>query len=133
MKSLSWLTDTLFLKLVALLLSLLLWGGVAAGRHGAEKVAVPLKILNLSPGLAVRGTVPAQIEIEVVGPRILLFQLRHEQLAIALDFSGITGGIVAFDHLGQSVDLNPGLEVIRTSPGRLQVWVEPTGGSQVQY
>jgi len=133
MKYSTWLTDNLFQKLVALLLSLLLWGGVAAGRNGSIKLAVPLKIANLAADLTVRGALPTQIEIDVVGPRILLFQLRREQLSITLDFSGVAGGVIAFDHLGRGVDLNPGLEVIRTTPGRLQVWVEPAVGKQVQH
>ncbi len=119
-----WFSERLFLKLTALVLALLLWGGVVAGRHSAEKIKVPLKILNLAPGLTLRGTVPTEIEVSIIGPRMLLFQLRREQLVIALDFSGVTGGVVAFDHLGQGIDLNPGLEAIRTFPGRLQLWVE---------
>jgi hypothetical protein len=121
-----WPTDTIFLKLVALLLSLLLWGGVAAGRNGAVKVHIPVKIVNLAPGLTVRGTIPQQVDIDVVGPRILLFQMQRENLFVTLNFSGVTDGAVTFDHLDQGLDLNPGLEVIRTAPGRLQVWVEPT-------
>lgn len=126
MTLLPWLSERLFLKLTALVLALLLWGGVVAGRHSAEKIKVPLKIINLAPGLTLRGTVPAEIEVSIIGPRLLLYQLRREQLAIALDFSGVTGGVVAFDHLGQGLDLNPGLEVIRTFPGRVQLWAEPS-------
>lgn len=121
-----WLSERLFLKLTALVLALLLWGGVVAGRHSAEKIKVPLKIMHLAPHLTLRGAVPAEIEVSIIGPRMLLYQLRREPLEIALDFSGVTGGVVAFDHLGQGLDLNPGLEVIRTFPGRIQLWVEPS-------
>ena len=125
MRVLSWFSERIMVKLAALLLSLLLWGGVVAGRNGAEKVRVPLRFVNLAPGLVIRGNVPADVEVAITGPRLLLYQLQREQLAIELDFSGVTGGLVNFDHLSLALDLNPGLRAIRTTPGRLQVWVEP--------
>jgi YbbR domain-containing protein len=133
MKRIFRLNDALFLKLVALLLSLLLWGGVAASRHGAVKISVPLQVANLSSGLMIRGAVPQQLEVEVVGPRILLYQMQRKTLAVTLDFSGVAGGVVAFDHLGQDLELNPGIEVIRTVPGRLQVVVEAADGIQTLH
>ena len=127
----AWLSDKLFLKLAALFLSLILWGGVAAGRGGERKLVVPVKIVNLAPGMAIRSTMPAGIELSVVGPRLLLYRLQGENLHITLDFSGVGSGVVAFDNLGRGLDLHPGLEVIRTIPGRLQVWVEPSGEKPV--
>ena len=121
------MSDKLFLKLVALLLSLLLWGGVAVGRGGARKLVVPIRVVNLAPGMAIRSALPSGIEVSVIGPRLLLYRLAGENLQLTLDFAGVRSGVVAFDNLGRGLDLHPGMEVIRTVPGRLQVWVEPAG------
>jgi len=115
------------LKAMSLLLAVMLWLFVAAGREAVISRSVPVVIENIPSGLVVAGNPPSIIDVRVKGPRILLFKSRMEPLALLLDLEGSKEGTTSFPSPGALLSLPEGLRVTRVTPAAIEVRLAKTG------
>ena len=114
-------TPNIELKLLALLIALLLWLNVNHGGDSQVDVKVPVRIINTPPHLHLELVEPAAAELRITGPKILLWQLDKERIAIYLDASGVGEGRTAFTVLEKGVALPRSFQVVRVSPSSVTV------------
>jgi hypothetical protein len=113
--------SNLGLKALSLLLAALLWFSLTF-RHDEEvRLTVPVVLKNIPPQLAVAGSPPTAVELDVSGPKILLANLTKERLSATLDLGGVGEGTVSFANLDKTVRLRSGLRVIRVQPATLEL------------
>lgn len=110
-----------WLMVLSLLVAVLLWLFTAAERDGQIALTVPLEYGNLSPDLAIVNHPPAQVEVTVTGPRILLLKLRRERLKIPLDLRSAREGSTVFGGLERLVRLDHELRVTGVLPAAIEV------------
>ncbi len=110
------LTRNLPIKLLALLLASALWFYVNGGREAEKVLTVPLVVKDLPAGFAVAENYPATITVSVVGPRLLLSQLRPDQLRLELELRGLREGTALFTGFEHKIRLPVGLHITRVSP-----------------
>ena len=114
-------TANIELKLLALLIALLLWLNVNHGGDSQIDVKVPVKIINIPPHLHLELVEPAAAELRITGPKVLLWQLDKERIAIHLDAGGVAVGSTAFTALEKGVALPRAFQVVRILPSTVTV------------
>jgi len=116
------LFDNLFAKVLALLVSVLLWFYVSEQQQFQERFSVPLRLENIPENLTLLGDVPEDVEILVRGQgRFLRHRVRG--LYVALDMSGATQGryLRRFTPADVTVPLEEDVEVLEIlAPGILK-------------
>lgn len=115
------LSENLGFKALSLLLAIALWLFVTAGTEGEVALTVPVQFRNIPPQLSPGSKVPPAVELKIAGPRILLWQLARERLAVTLDLQGVGEGSVAFTSLERTVRLRSGLRIIRIQPSAIEL------------
>ena len=115
------LTRNLLVKLLALLLACALWFYVTGGREAEKELTVPMVVKDLPAGFAVAEGYPATIKVSVVGPRLLLSQLRQEKLRLVLELRGLGEGTVLFTGFEHKIQLPVGLHITRVSPATIEL------------
>lgn len=119
-----------WLMVLSLLVAVLLWLFTAGERDGQLVLAVPLEYRNLSPDLSIVNHPPAQVEVTVAGPRILLLKLRMERMHIPLDLRNAREGSMVISGLERFVTLDRELRVTVLSPAVVEVKTAATGRHQ---
>jgi hypothetical protein len=117
------LTHNLGLKLLAIALAVVLWCFVVGGREAEREIAVPVRVINLAPGLALAGQPPDRLAVRVVGPEIILRRLHPDEMVVSLDMGQVKSGNVAFSALDQRIPLPAGIRVVRVSPATIELAV----------
>ncbi|GEM_PF-2388947 len=116
------LFDNLFAKILALLVSVLLWFYVSEQQQFQERLSVPLRLENIPETLTLLGDVPEDVEVLVRGQgRFLRHRVRG--LYVALDMSGATQGryLRRFTPADVTVPLEEDVEILEIlSPGILK-------------
>ncbi len=115
------LTRNLLVKVLALLLACALWFYVTGGRVAEKELTVPLAVKDLPAGFVVAESYPATIMVSVVGPRLLLSQLRSEQLRLELELQGLREGTALFTGFEHKIQLPVGLHITRVSPATIEL------------
>jgi YbbR domain-containing protein len=115
------LTRNLLVKVLALLLASALWFYVTGGREAERGLTVPLVVKDMPAGFAVAESYPATIMVSVVGPRLLLGQLRPEQLRLELELRGLREGTTLFTGFEHKIRLPAGLHITRVSPAIIEL------------
>jgi len=115
------LTRNLPVKLLALLLASALWFYATGGREAEKELTVPLVVKDLPAGFAVAEGYPATIMVSVVGPRLLLSQLRPEQLRLVLELRDLREGSALFTGFEHKIRLPVGLHITRVSPATIEL------------
>lgn len=110
-----------WLMVLSLLVAVLLWLFTAGERDGQIVLNVPLEYGNLSTDLAIVNHPPAQVEVTVAGPRILLLKLKRERIKIMLDLRSVREGSTVFGGLERLVRLDRELRVTGLSPAVVEV------------
>ncbi len=121
MKIREMLTQNLGLKALSLLLAAILWLFVSSGREGAAKLVLPVIYANVPQGLAITNKPPAQIDVRLAGPRILLLRLDSNRQPVVLDLKGASAGITAFPEVAKNLPLPYGVRVTRVTPAAIEV------------
>ena len=81
------------LRVLAVALAIGLWIFVNAGERGSvESLTVPINYASLPQGMVIVNHPPAQVKIEVTGPRTLLSLLDPERLTLKIDLRNIAAG-----------------------------------------
>jgi YbbR domain-containing protein len=86
------LFDNLGLKLVALLLSVLVYLNVYTDRPATQIVSFPLQVVDLPDSLSVAGSIPAAVQVELRGTGKQLIRLRITEPPLKLSLAGIGVG-----------------------------------------
>jgi YbbR domain-containing protein len=84
--------DNLGLKLVALLLSVLVYLNVYTDRPATQIVSFPLQVADLPDSLSVAGSIPAAVQAELRGTGKQLIRLRITEPPLKLSLAGIGVG-----------------------------------------
>lgn len=115
------LSENLEFKALALFLAMALWLSVTAGTEGEMALTVPVQFRNIPPQLTPGRQAPPAVELKVAGPRMLLWRLDRERLAVTLDLQGVGEGSVAFTSLERTVQLRSGLRITRIQPSAIEL------------
>ncbi|MFQ5777505.1 MAG: CdaR family protein [Terriglobia bacterium] len=114
-----------WLKLLALALAYGLWWAVTQGPVVEMGMWGPLELRNVPAGIKVEGEFPAPVYLHLRGPERQLHALQPEKLGVVLDLSGATAGNQRFRLDVGSVEVPPGIEVLRIVPAEVQLTLSP--------
>lgn len=124
-----WLRDLLlhnwWLKLLSLALAFGLWWGVTQGPVVEMGMWGPLELRHVPEGMQVKGEFPSPVYLHLRGPERKLHALEPERLGVVVDLSGATVGKHLFQLNAQSVEVPPGIEVVRIVPAEVQLELAP--------
>jgi YbbR domain-containing protein len=115
------LTDNLAAKILSLAIAAVLWFSVTTEKEIRKNFTVPLRVVNIPPGLTIPDNVPNNINLSVAGPEILFLSHNINGLKITLDLHKTGEGTVSFPDLQKYVDLPYGMQVIRVFPSSLEL------------
>ncbi len=118
-----WLFHNLDLKLLAIALAVVLWLYVTAGKEVEVAVAVPVRVVNLTAGLALVSQPPDRLYVRVVGPAIILRRLHPDRMVVLLDMGQVKAGSVAFTSMDRRIPVPAGIRVVRVSPATVELAV----------
>lgn len=124
-----WVLHNWSLKLMALLISFLLWATYSAEPVAEIGFAVPIEFVNVPSRLEIANDVPTVVHIRVRGRSALLRRLTPSDLGISLDLSGRTGGVGMVELDAQEVDAPYGVQIVRIDPRELRVHLVPRDNS----
>jgi hypothetical protein len=123
-----WMFDHLGLKLVALVLSVMVYLYVYTGREAHMVVAFPLQVTGLPDSLAVSGSLPPRVEAELSGTGRLLLRLKYLSRPVEVDLAGQGPGRVTLPLGRAQLPLPPG-DAVRVDrvlgPGEMTLRIEP--------
>lgn len=103
-------------RLLALLLGGLIWLALALERPSEMRFLIPMGLDHLPSGLQVTSAPPGNVEVTVVGPRILLLRPFLTGVHGSLDLTGAQPGPMSFNARECSYQLDRELKVVRAVP-----------------
>jgi hypothetical protein len=103
-------------KLLSLLLAVLIWLSVILERPGEMLLTVPVGLDRMPPGLQLEGIAPAELEVVVSGPQILLFLLPFHQTRCQVDLAGAQPGQMQVSFKEGYFGLDPEIKVLHVVP-----------------
>jgi len=109
------------LKLLALLLSFLLWSTYTSEPPAEVGYMVPLEFSNIPAPLEISGDVPTRVHVRVRGRAALLRRLTPADLGITVDLTGWLAGEAWITLNPDQVDAPYGATVVRITPSRIFV------------
>lgn len=108
-------------KLLAVLLSVIMWYFVVGEERAEVGLTVPLVLINMPRDLIVVNNVTQGIEIRVNGPRSLIRSLSTENLSKSLNLSNTREGAVSFSISSEGIPLPRGVKITRINPTQVTV------------
>jgi YbbR domain-containing protein len=123
---LGWLTGQWELKLLSLGAAGVLWFLVVSGEKAQVSLAVPLEFYSIPAGLELAGERPESVDVEVQGLRSALTRISAEDLRASVSLTGFRPGESTLRLLPENIRAPRGVTVVRVSPGRLRVTLEPS-------
>jgi YbbR domain-containing protein len=106
-----WLLDNLGIKLVALLLSLLVYLNVYTDRPATLIVSFPIQIAELSDTLSLSGPVPSAVQAELRGTGKQLIRMRLTEPPVRLSLAGVGTGRYERALTSADLPLSPDFDV----------------------
>lgn len=103
-------------KLLSVLLAVLIWLSVILERPGEMLLTVPVGLDRMPQGLKLDGGAPAQVEVVVTGPQILLFLLPFHQGRCGIDLTGAQPGQQQVSLKDANFDFDPEIKVVHVAP-----------------
>ena len=103
-------------KALSVLLAVLIWLAVILERPGEIKLNAPVDLEQMPAGLYLASPPPAELEVVVAGPRILLFLLPFRTVRCGLDLAGAVPGPVSVAPGESFFHLDRELKVVRVFP-----------------
>jgi YbbR domain-containing protein len=119
------LLDNWLLKVMALLISFLLWAGYTAEPFVEVGYNAPLEFFNIPPQLEIAGDLPAQLHVRIRGRAVVLRRVTPSDLAISVDLSGAHEGAMLVRISPNQIQLPPAAELVRVSPAEIQIQLVP--------
>ncbi len=114
-------TENLAAKLLSLAIASVFWLTVTADKEIRRNYTVPVRVINVPPGLTIYGNVPKNIKLSVSGPEILFLTHNFNDLKLTLDLLKTGEGTVSFPDLQKYVDLPSGMQVLRVFPSSMEL------------
>ncbi len=124
-----WVLHNWSLKLMALLISFLLWATYSAQPVAEIGFAVPIEFVDVPAQLEIANDVPMSVHIRVRGRSALLRRLTPSDLGISLDLSGRAAGSGMILLQAQDVDAPYGVQIVRIDPQQLRIHLVARGSS----
>jgi hypothetical protein len=124
MASVRWwkfVTDNLAAKILALVMAASFWFTITIEKETVKSFIVPVRMINIPPGLTIGGSLPRDIEVTVAGPAVLFLAHPVPWKPVTLDLRKTAKGTVGFPDLGRFVQVPNGVSVIRVFPSRLDL------------
>jgi len=107
------LFDNLGLKLVALLLSVLVYLNVYTDRPAVMRVSFPIALTDVPDSVTIVGPIPTEVEAEIRGTGKQLIRLRLTEPQITVSLAGVAPGHFERSFSAADLPLTEGLEVER--------------------
>ncbi len=123
---LPWITGNWELKLLSLVAAVILWFLVVSGEKAEVTLSAPLEFASIPPGLELAGEGPRSVDVQVQGLRSALGRLSGEDLRVDVSLAGVGAGESAFRLLPEHVRAPKGVRVLRVSPSRVRLVLEPS-------
>ena len=124
MKIKEFLFSNLLIKVFSFLFALMLWAVVIGEKQAQMTIDVPLDLLNIPGNAVVVNEYPANISVQVQGPRTLLRSLTTRGIRRTIDLTDIGAGWTTFRILPGSIALPRGAEVVRLTPSTVEIKLE---------
>ncbi|HEV2289308.1 MAG TPA: hypothetical protein VGR81_10180 [Candidatus Acidoferrales bacterium] len=124
-----WVLHNWSLKLMALLISFLLWATYSAEPVAEIGFAVPIEFVNVPSRMEIANDVPTVVHVRVRGRSALLRRLIPPDLGVVLDLSGRTAGSGMVELDPQEVDAPYGVQIVRIDPQELRIHLVPRENS----
>jgi len=122
------------LKLFAVLISFFLWSTYTAEPYAEIAYTVPIAFVNLPPGLAVTGDVPASVHVLLRGRSGLLRRMVPADLTFTVDLGNAHAGAMPVHLTTSMVTVPYGTEVVRIFPAEFRLSLitdsTPPGGGE---
>jgi len=116
-----WVLHNWGLKLLALVVSFLLWAAYTSEPFVEVGYVAPLEYLNIPTQLELSGDVQTHVRVYVRGRAAVLRRLSPTDLAIRVDLSGTVPGESLVRITASQIDVPLGLEVVRIIPSEIRV------------
>jgi len=113
------------LKLAAVLLSLALWLFVMTSEKAELVLSAPIEFDEIPAGLVVAGDRPESVDVQLHGLRAVLARLGRDEVRARVSLAGVRPGEVVVRLVPDQVAAPSGVTVLRVSPSRLRVTLEP--------
>ncbi|MBI4208667.1 MAG: YbbR-like domain-containing protein [Deltaproteobacteria bacterium] len=116
-----WISGNLVLKLLSLALGVLLWL-LVSGQHKMELGLIgSLRFDNMPSSLMMVNEPVDSLDVRVMGPRTVLFNLVEDRLIYPLDLTGVQAGQTSFVIEPDRFILPMGVHITRVNPSNIAV------------
>jgi hypothetical protein len=119
------LTHNWELKLLALGFSVLLWLFVMTNEKSDRIVSAPIEFDDVPPGLALAAESPDSVDVQLQALRGSFVRLAPDQIKARVNLAGAAAGEVAVHLVPEQFSAPAGITVVRISPSRIRVVLEP--------
>ena len=120
------------LKLGAVVLSVALWLFVMTSEKAEIVLAAPVEFDEIPPGLVVTGEAPESVDVQLHGLRAVLARLARDEVRARVSLAGVRPGEVVVHLVPDQIAAPSGVTVLRVSPSRLLVTLEPGRAAAVR-
>lgn len=120
------LFDNLTLKIVAFVLSILLWFLVVGEKRSEVRLTVPLELRNLPKQLEITEQSTTQVEVAVRGFSSVIKQLSPTEIDVHLDLSAVVEGPNVFSLAPDEIRVPLGVNAIQVNPAQVELFVDIT-------
>jgi len=109
------------LKLLALVVSMVLWAFVMTSERADLVIAAPIELDGMPPGLEVKGERPDSVDVQLHGLRGALERLGTDRVRARLSLAGTRAGEVTLRVQPEQITVPPGVTVVRVNPSRVRL------------
>jgi hypothetical protein len=109
------------LKLLALVVSMVLWAFVMTSERTEVVIAAPVELDGIPPGLEVKGERPDSVDVQLHGLRGALQRLGTDRVRARLSLTGARAGEVTLRVSPEQISVPPGVTVVRINPSRVRL------------
>jgi hypothetical protein len=109
------------LKLLALVVSMVLWAFVMTSERGDLVITAPIELDGIPPGLEVKGERPDSVDVQLHGLRGALERLGTDRVRARLSLAGTRAGEVTLRVQPEQITVPPGVTVVRVNPSRVRL------------
>jgi YbbR domain-containing protein len=123
--------ENLTLKLVALILSIIIWFFVVGEKKSEVRFTVPLELRNLPERLEVTDQSDGQVEVALRGFSSAVKQLTPGDIDVHIDLSNVKEGTNIFALSPDEILVPVGTTVIQVSPSEVNISLDTTNNKAV--
>ena len=109
------------LKLLALVVSMVLWAFVMTSERADLVVAAPIELDGIPAGLEVKGERPDSVDVQLHGLRGALERVGTDRVRARLSLAGTRAGEVTLRVQPEQITVPPGVTVVRVNPSRVRL------------